>query len=156
MTEENNEVASKTVDKVDHTKEYNCCKHSYDSLIATTKAFVFNFNNLTPEEKVSFKSLHTYIKQLQKCMDVLKPQQTLKSSKKTEETNENSEVKVKRSTSRTQKTQNTEKSENAVKTEKTEVSPTAILVEETKTVSEPVEEKKTKTTTKRNPPVKKA
>ena len=154
MTEQEiTEVASKTVDKVDHTREYNCCKHSYDSLITTTKAFVFNFNNLSQEEKASFKSLQTYIKQLQKCMDTLKPQQTPRTVKKTEKTEETKEtketkettieVKPKRSTSKTPKS------------EKTEASPTAILVEETKTITEPVEEKKTKTATKKAAPVKK-
>lgn len=151
MTEQEiNEVALKTVDKVEHTREYNCCKHSYESLITTTKAFVFNFNNLSQEEKASFKSLQTYIKQLQKCMDTLKPQQTprlVKKTDKTEKTDEvketTTEVKTKRSVSKTSKQENKEES------------PTAVLVEETKNITEPVEDKKTKTATKKAAPVKK-
>ena len=81
---------SKNVDKVEHTREFTCCKHSYESLITTTKAFVLSFNNLYQEEKASFKSLHAYVKQLQKCMDSLKTQQTQQTQKsvKKDELNE--------------------------------------------------------------------
>ena len=94
MTEQkNNEIVSNNVVKVEHSREYNCCKHSYESLITTTKAFVFNFNNLTQEEKILFKSLQTYIKQLQKCIDTLKPQQRQKTVKNIEEVKEIKEIK---------------------------------------------------------------
>ena len=152
MTEDNIEVITKNLDKTEHTKEYICCKYSYESLITTTKAFVFNFNNLSQEEKTSFKSLHTYVKQLQKCMDTLKAQQqtprSVRKTNKTEKTNEveetTTEVKTKRSVSKTPKQENKEEL------------PTVVFVEETKNIIEQVEDKKTKTATKKAAPVKKS
>jgi hypothetical protein len=119
-------IASKNIDKLENTREYNSCKLSYDSVISTTKAFVFNFNNLSQEEKVLFKSLHIYIKQLQKCMDSLKSQQV-----------EKSEVKSKRSLiSKIDKIENTE-------------APPILILEEVKENIVLNQEKKTKS--KRKP-----
>jgi hypothetical protein len=40
--------------------------------MASTKSFVNNFNNLSQEEKLEFKSLNNYVKQLEKCMATLR------------------------------------------------------------------------------------
>jgi len=41
---------------------------SYDCLVSATKSFVHNFASLTEEERTEFKSLATYVKQLEKCL----------------------------------------------------------------------------------------
>jgi hypothetical protein len=46
------------------------CRLSYDCLISATKSFVHNFSNLTTEEKLEYKSLTNYVKQLDKCVAV--------------------------------------------------------------------------------------
>ena len=48
------------------------CRLSYDCLISATKGFVHNFSNLTAEEKLEYKSLTNYVKQLEKCVAVYK------------------------------------------------------------------------------------
>ena len=58
----------KVEEKQEHSKDYNICKLSYDCLMASTKSFVQNFNNLTVEEKIEFKCMGNYVKQLEKCM----------------------------------------------------------------------------------------
>ena len=49
------------------SENFNSCKISYDSFISITKLFTYNFNKLTEEEKLEFKSLNNYLKQLSKC-----------------------------------------------------------------------------------------
>lgn len=41
---------------------------SYDCLMSATKSFVHNFASLTEEEKQEYKSLATYVKQLERCL----------------------------------------------------------------------------------------
>lgn len=58
------------------------CKLSYDCLLSSTKSFINNFNYLTDDEKLEFKSLATYIKLLDKCsvknkIKVFKPKKTV-------------------------------------------------------------------------------
>lgn len=48
------------------------CRLSYDCLLSATKGFVHNFSNLTTEEKLEYKSLANYVKQLEKCVAVYK------------------------------------------------------------------------------------
>ena len=47
------------------------CRLSYDCLISATKSFLHNFSNLTAEEKLEYKSLTNYVKQLVRCKDAL-------------------------------------------------------------------------------------
>lgn len=49
------------------SENFNSCKISYDSFISITKLFIYNFNKLSEEEKLEFKSLNNYLKQLSKC-----------------------------------------------------------------------------------------
>ena len=74
MTEQMETVTNTS--KTDHSEKYACCRLSYDCLMASTKSFVNNFNNLTPEEKQQFKSLHNYVKQLEKCMLTIRTNQS--------------------------------------------------------------------------------
>lgn len=41
---------------------------SYECLMSATKSFVHNFATLTDEERAEYKSLATYVKQLDKCL----------------------------------------------------------------------------------------
>jgi hypothetical protein len=41
---------------------------SYDCLMSATKSFVHNFASLTEDEKQEYKSLATYVKQLERCL----------------------------------------------------------------------------------------
>jgi len=61
-----------TLEKIERSQNYTNTRLSYDCLMASTKSFVNNFNLLTVEEKAEFKSLATYVKQLEKCMTILK------------------------------------------------------------------------------------
>ena len=54
--------------KPDKSTNYIVSRLSYDCLISSTKSFVHNFNSLSDEEKLEFKSLTTYVKQLEKCL----------------------------------------------------------------------------------------
>jgi len=87
MTEQTEMVTNTS--KTDHSEKYACCRLSYDCLMASTKSFVNNFNNLSLEEKQQFKSLHNYVKQLEKCMLTIRNNQpkitTVKRSPKTEQ-----------------------------------------------------------------------
>jgi hypothetical protein len=74
MTEQMETVTNTS--KTDHSEKYACCRLSYDCLMASTKSFVNNFNNLSPEEKQQFKSLHNYVKQLEKCMLTIRTNQS--------------------------------------------------------------------------------
>ena len=56
------------IPKVERSAAYVVSRLSYDTLISSTKMFVHNFNVLTEEEKAEFKSLATYVKQLEKCL----------------------------------------------------------------------------------------
>jgi hypothetical protein len=70
MTEQNTPMP--TTDKAERSPLYVTCRLSYDSLMTSTKSFVHNFNNLSVEEKTEFKSLNNYVKQLEKCVAVVK------------------------------------------------------------------------------------
>jgi len=61
-------VTTSSAPKAERSNANVSCRLSYDCLMASTKSFVNNFNNLTPEEKLEFKSLNNYVKQLEKCM----------------------------------------------------------------------------------------
>jgi hypothetical protein len=73
------------VSKLSHKEKsaaFVTCKLSYDCLLSSTKSFYHNFNKLTDEEKTEFKSLSTYIKQLEKCsiknkIKVFKPKKSV-------------------------------------------------------------------------------
>lgn len=65
-------IIKQAPEKIERSQNYTNTRLSYDCLMASTKSFVNNFNLLTTEEKVEFKSLATYVKQLEKCMIVLK------------------------------------------------------------------------------------
>ena len=54
--------------KPERSVNYVTSRLSYECLISSTKSFVHNFANLTSEEKMEFKSLATYVKQLEKCL----------------------------------------------------------------------------------------
>jgi hypothetical protein len=54
--------------KSERSDKYVISRLSYDCLISSTKSFVHNFNLLSDEEKMEFKSLATYVKQLDKCL----------------------------------------------------------------------------------------
>jgi hypothetical protein len=58
--------------KVERSSTYQSCRLGYDCLMASTKSFVHNFSLLSDEEKAEFKSLNTYVKQLDKCMSNLR------------------------------------------------------------------------------------
>lgn len=57
-----------TIQKTERSANYVVSRLSYDTLISSTKMFVHNYNVLTEEEKSEFKSLATYVKQLEKCL----------------------------------------------------------------------------------------
>jgi hypothetical protein len=65
-------VSTSSAPKGDRSNTYVSCRLSYDCLMASTKSFVHNFNNLSQEEKLEFKSLNNYVKQLEKCMVTLR------------------------------------------------------------------------------------
>jgi hypothetical protein len=66
MTDQTSPVTN--TPKVERSANYVVSRLSYDSLISATKLFVHNFNSLSEEEKLEFKSLTTYVKQLEKCL----------------------------------------------------------------------------------------
>lgn len=70
MAEQQN--VPKVEEKKEHSKDYVNCKLSYDCLMASTKSFIHNFNNLTINEKLEFKCMGNYVKQLEKCMLTIK------------------------------------------------------------------------------------
>lgn len=59
-------------EKQERSREYVNCRLSYDCLMASTKAFMNSFNVLSKEEKIEFKSLTNYVKQLEKCVAFFK------------------------------------------------------------------------------------
>jgi hypothetical protein len=79
------EQIEQIVSKLSHKEKsaaFVTCKLSYDCLLSSTKSFYHNFNKLTDEEKTEFKSLSTYIKQLEKCsvknkIKVFKPKKSV-------------------------------------------------------------------------------
>jgi trans-aconitate methyltransferase len=79
------EQIEQNVSKLSHKEKsaaFVTCKLSYDCLLSSTKSFYHNFNKLTDEEKTEFKSLSTYIKQLEKCsiknkIKVFKPKKSV-------------------------------------------------------------------------------
>jgi hypothetical protein len=66
MTEQTNTPVNTS--KPERSANYVISRLSYDCLISSTKSFVHNFNSLSDEEKLEFKSLVTYVKQLEKCL----------------------------------------------------------------------------------------
>ena len=58
--------------KVERSALFQSTKLGYECVMSSTKSFVHNFNQLPEEEKAEFKSLNTYVKQLEKCMSSLK------------------------------------------------------------------------------------
>jgi hypothetical protein len=66
------QTVTSTTTKADRSTNYISSRLSYDCLMASTKSFVNSFNSLTQEEKQEFKSLNTYVKQLEKCMTTLR------------------------------------------------------------------------------------
>lgn len=81
------------VSKLSHKEKsaaFVTCKLSYDCLLSSTKSFYHNFNKLTDEEKTEFKSLSTYIKQLEKCsvknkIKVFKPKKSVQELEQVQE-----------------------------------------------------------------------
>jgi hypothetical protein len=65
-------VSTSSATKNERSQNYISCRLSYDCLMSSTKSFVNNFNNLSQEERLEFKSLNTYVKQLEKCMGTLR------------------------------------------------------------------------------------
>jgi len=111
------------VSKQERSASYVSTRLGYECLISSTKSFVHHFNSLTDEEKTEFKSLTTYVKQLEKCLQPKQIKQTNRQKKpvKSSET-------------------------STVVQETTQTVPTEPLVEET--VIEPVQ-KGTKRTSKK-------
>jgi hypothetical protein len=62
---------------IERSKDLQSCKLAYDCIMSSTKSFVYNFSLLTNEEKTEFKSLANYVKQLDKCMEVVRAQSKL-------------------------------------------------------------------------------
>lgn len=59
-------------EKQERSHEYTNTRMSYDCLMSATKSFIYNFQNLSLEEKLEFKSLANHVKQLDKCMSVIR------------------------------------------------------------------------------------
>lgn len=70
MAEQQN--VPKVGEKEERSRDYINCKLSYDCLMSSTKSFIHNFNNLTVNEKLEFRCMGNYVKQLEKCMVVIK------------------------------------------------------------------------------------
>ena len=114
-----------TTPKLERSTNNTIARLSYDCLISSTKSFVSNFSNLTDDEKLEFKSLSTYIKQLEKCL----PSKQSRSVVRVKKTVETPAV--------------VESTETVVETTKTVSRPTE------EKVIEPVQTKTTKRTTKK-------
>jgi len=79
MSEQTN--APVNTSKPDRSANYVVSRLSYDCLISSTKSFIHNFNFLSDEEKLEFKSLTTYVKQLEKCLPSKQNRQVSKPKK---------------------------------------------------------------------------
>ncbi len=78
MTEQTVEQAA----KVERSANFVNCKLGYDSLIVSIKSFVHHFNTLSDDEKIDFKSLSSHVKQLDKCMEVVRNNTNVKTAQK--------------------------------------------------------------------------
>jgi hypothetical protein len=58
--------------KTERSAANQSCRLSYDCLMSSSKTFLHHFSLLKEEEKGEYKSLGNYVKQLSKCMDVIK------------------------------------------------------------------------------------
>lgn len=79
MTEQINTATNTS--KPERSANYLVSRLSYECLISSTKSFVHNFNSLSDEEKTEFKSLATYVKQLEKCLPSKQHRQVSKPKK---------------------------------------------------------------------------
>ena len=82
MTEQ--QIITPQVSKQERSLNYVSTRLGYDCLISSTKSFVHHFNSLTDEEKTEFKSLATYVKQLEKCLQPKQIKQTNRRKKTVE------------------------------------------------------------------------
>ncbi len=69
LTQVAQETQVSTVAKVERSQANTTCRLAYDCLVSSTKSFGHNFNLLSDEEKLEYKSLMTYVKQLTKCAE---------------------------------------------------------------------------------------
>ncbi len=148
MSEQINTVSNTS--KPERSSNYVVSRLSYDCLISATKSFAHNFNTLTDDEKMEFKSLATYVKQLEKCLPSKQNKQVSKPKKVVVESTEQSpavEEKVVEP-AQSKKTKQTKKVEPVKET-----SPTAVAVaevSESKAVVEPVKEESKKPVAKKS------
>jgi hypothetical protein len=101
MTEQS--AVTQSISRNERSKESISCRASYECLMSATKSFVLNFNNLSNEEKAEFKSLVNYVKQLHRCIEIIKSINSgsvnvvRKSVKKTSDQSQEVEVKQNKS-----------------------------------------------------------
>jgi len=148
MSEQINTVSNTS--KPERSSNYVVSRLSYDCLISATKSFAHNFNTLTDDEKMEFKSLATYVKQLEKCLPSKQNKQVSKPKKVVVESTEQSPVVEEKVVEPvpSKKTKQTKKVEPVKET-----SPTAVAVaevSESKAVVEPVKEESKKPVAKKS------
>jgi hypothetical protein len=76
MSEEQNVQVSQTVQTVQTVQTERSANHksarlAYDTLIASTKSFCHHFEGLSESERAEFRSLGSYVKSLQKCLNTV-------------------------------------------------------------------------------------
>ena len=151
MTEQT--IPAVNTSKQDKSANYVVTRLSYDCLISSTKSFVHNFNSLSDEEKLEFKSLATYVKQLEKCLPSKQNKQVSKPKKVVAPVETLEPVKVAEEKVVEPVQQKSAKKSKKVDTAK-EVSPTAVAVAEVaeakSTIVEPVKEEAKKSVSKKS------
>lgn len=149
MSEQINTVSNTS--KPERSANYVVSRLSYDCLISATKSFAHNFNTLTDDEKMDFKSLATYVKQLEKCLPSKQNKIVSKPKKVVVESTEPAqplEEKVIEPTTQSKGSKRTKKVE-VIK----ETSPTAVVVAEvaeSKALVEPVKDESKKPVAKKS------
>ena len=147
MTDQTSPVTN--TPKVERSANYVVSRLSYDSLISATKLFVHNFNSLSEEEKLEFKSLTTYVKQLEKCLPPKNKQISKPKKAPTVVTPVVSDVSVQVTEEKVVEPVKAKRTTKKVETKEvspTEIAATAVSTAVTSTVAAPVETKEEKKT----------
>lgn len=139
------EQTSTTQTIKERSANYAVCKLSYECLLSATKSFVHNYANLSDEEKLEFKSLSTYVKQLEKCLPSKQKLASVSKPKKAPERSTATDSVVEEKVVEPVKVASAGTKRGGKKVETKEVSPSSVVVEVAAPVvaaSAPVEDKK--------------